>query len=78
METLLNIAENPSTIVIMIDKEQEPQKAAAMLAEIRRLAAVMTIEYVSNDEQREIEEILAAQTEEDRQIAFETYGTIEV
>lgn len=78
METLVNIAENPSTIVITIDKEQEPQKAAAMLAEIRRLAAMMTIEYVSNDEQREIEEILAAQTEEDRQIAFETYGTIEV
>lgn len=78
METLLHIAENPSTIVITIDKEQEPQKAAEMLTEIRRLAAMMTIEYVSDEEQQEIEEILAAQTEDDRQIAFETYGTIEV
>ncbi|MFY7998660.1 MAG: hypothetical protein ACOVSW_08675 [Candidatus Kapaibacteriota bacterium] len=78
METLLNIAENPRTIVITIDKEQEPQKAAEMLAEIRRLSAMMTIEYVSDEEQRELEEILAAQSEEDKEIAFETFGTITI
>ena len=78
METLLNIAENPQTIIITIDKAHEPQKAAAMLAEIRRLWAMMTIEYVSDEEQREIEQILASQTEEDKEIAFETYGVIDI
>ena len=78
METLLNIAENPSTIVITIDKEQEPQKAAAILAEIRRLAAMMTIEYVSDEEQQEIDAILAARSDEDKEIAFVEYDTIDL
>lgn len=78
METLLSIAENPQTIIITIDKAHEPQKAAEMLAEIRRLATMMTIEYVSDEEQREIDAILAAQSDEDKEIAFETFGTIEI
>ncbi len=78
MEALLNIAENPSTIVITIDKAHEPQKAAEMLAEIRRLAAMMTIEYVSDEEQREIDAILAARSDEDKEIAFVEYDVLEL
>jgi precorrin-6B methylase 1 len=78
METLLNIAENSNNIVITIDKRHEPQKAAEMLAEIRRLSAMMTIEYVSDEEQREIEQILASQTEEEKEIAFIGYATIDL
>lgn len=76
METLVKIAENPNTIVITIDKANEPQKAAEMLLEIRRIASMMMIEYVSDEEQQELDAILASQSDEDKEIAFVIHDTI--
>lgn len=81
MQTALNIAENATTIFITIDKLQQPAQAEQALSLLRRLYfefGMANIPFVSDEEQEELEALLNAQSEEDKEIAFVEYETIDL
>lgn len=70
--TGVTIAENENSIVIMLDKNVVPKmKVEQVLRDLEAEGLDLShIEPVSDEEQEEIEAILDAMTEEDKEIAF--------
>lgn len=79
----INIAENTTTVFITLDKAANTELAENALNFLRSLyqeysRSMIEIEYVSDEEQREIDAILAAKSDEDKEIAFVEYDSIEL
>lgn len=70
--TGVTIAENENSIVIMLDKNVVPKmKVEQVLRDLEAEGLDLSdVEPVSDEEQGEIEAILDAMTEEDKEIAF--------
>jgi hypothetical protein len=76
---LLNIAENATTVFITIDKSRNPQQAEHALQALRYMYDNLKhIPFVDDDEQAELEAILDAQSDDDKEIASVKYGIIEL
>ncbi|NLO18572.1 MAG: hypothetical protein GX121_01620 [Ignavibacteria bacterium] len=70
MESAINIAENENTLFLAIDKERINNFVIEQVSSIlsdKRISKV-NIEQVDDEEQAEIEAILDAMTEEDKEI----------
>ncbi len=77
----LNVAENATTIFITLNKAANAELAANALRVLRSLYQEHSrryIEFVSEEEQRELDAILAARSDEDKEIAFVEYDTVEL
>ena len=67
----VTIAENEESIVITLDKSMVPElMVARVLHELEDGIDTSHLEYVSDEEQAEIEAILGAMTDEDREIVY--------
>ncbi len=77
----INIAENTTTVFITLDKAANAELAENALNFLRSLYQDRSrpmIEYVSEEEQRELDAILAARSDEDKEIAFVEYDSLEL